>query len=259
MKIHSVIRKGSEHRVFCEDFLWTEENERVICSAILDGCSTGKDSHFASSLYGKALRSQFSTLSFIDNKNLDQMAKFVLYNGLCQVNTVRAQLRLGIGELLATIIFSIFDKETKELFVIVIGDGVFTVNGEVFSIDQDNMPDYISYHIETLVNKDNFDSWFENFENKFTFKDVKDFSICSDGILSFKVNKETPHGEKEPVEFLTKDSFLINNPSMLARKCNILESKHEMVHTDDLSIIRIYDDSIEEKKESFPNLSSIFE
>ncbi len=248
MKIHTVIRKGSEHRVFCEDYLWTLESERFIGAAILDGCSTGTESHFASALFGKALKSQFN---FFCDQSLSGSAentmKHILHLAISNVNIVRAQLQLGIGELLATVIFALYEKKTKRLHVIVIGDGVVVVNGEEHIIDQNNMPDYVSYHIERLVHKIEFEKWFEEFKNKFIFEDVNDFSICSDGILSFKTTKETTEEKVNPLEFLTKDSFLINNISMLARKCNILENKHGMVHQDDLSIIRIYSEPEKQK------------
>lgn len=241
MKIRSVIRKGSDHKVFCEDYLWHQENERFVAAAILDGCSTGKDSHFASAFYGKAIRSRFAIYGFPYN-SIEEITKDILYGAICEVNILKSYLGLSTEELLSTIIFSIYDKKKKELFVIVIGDGLIVINEDVIEIDQNNTPDYLSYHIDKLINRNAFETWFENFENVFHYEDVRNFSICSDGILSFKTIKKTEEGERDPVEFFTKDEFLIHNPSMLARKCNLLEIKHGMIHQDDLSIIRLYNE-----------------
>ena len=56
MIVQTIIRKGFDHVVFCEDFLSTEDSGRYFIGAVFDGCSGGDDSHFASSLFGKMFR-----------------------------------------------------------------------------------------------------------------------------------------------------------------------------------------------------------
>jgi len=57
MNVYSVLQIGEFHTNHCEDFLVIEPitaNEFLI--AVLDGCTMGKESVFASMLYGKTLR-----------------------------------------------------------------------------------------------------------------------------------------------------------------------------------------------------------
>jgi len=57
MKIYSTLTIGEFHTNYCEDFLVIEQitnSEKLI--AVLDGCTMGTESVFASMLYGKILR-----------------------------------------------------------------------------------------------------------------------------------------------------------------------------------------------------------
>ena len=70
---HTISTIGQFHTNHNEDFLVTENiNDDRILIAVMDGCSMGKESHFASTLIGKLLRKISKGISFkefINNEN----------------------------------------------------------------------------------------------------------------------------------------------------------------------------------------------
>ena len=57
MKIYTHLSSGKYHPVYGEDFLYYQLlRKKFLVGAVMDGCSSGKESYFASSLYGKSLR-----------------------------------------------------------------------------------------------------------------------------------------------------------------------------------------------------------
>lgn len=57
MTIYSALQIGAYHTNHCEDYLFVGSigHDRLLC-AVLDGCTMGIDSYFASTLAGKLLR-----------------------------------------------------------------------------------------------------------------------------------------------------------------------------------------------------------
>ena len=57
MKIYSAIQIGDYHQNNCEDHLYVGEygKNKMLC-AVIDGCTTALESHFASTLVGKILK-----------------------------------------------------------------------------------------------------------------------------------------------------------------------------------------------------------
>jgi len=57
MQIYSVLKLGQFHPIFCEDFTFHSQlNEDWVMIAVMDGCSSGINSHFTSTLFGKILK-----------------------------------------------------------------------------------------------------------------------------------------------------------------------------------------------------------
>lgn len=57
MTVYKTLKIGEFHSNYCEDFLIEEQigmNEKLV--AVLDGCTMGEESVFASILFGKVLR-----------------------------------------------------------------------------------------------------------------------------------------------------------------------------------------------------------
>lgn len=67
MKIYSALKIGEFHPVFCEDFNVVEKlSENWMLIAVMDGCSSGKDSHFASALFGEIIKKIAKNIPYWD-------------------------------------------------------------------------------------------------------------------------------------------------------------------------------------------------
>lgn len=245
MKVHSVIRKGTDHDVFCEDFKVIEDSGRYFIGAVFDGCSGGNESHFASSLFGKIFKQILYNGSMsgntIEDRVKDFMRKFV--NKLFEAKVV---LELEENDLVTTFIMLVYDKVHGEAVVITVGDGIIHCDGEIIELENTrfqhadsnykNMPDYIAYDINELgLDKTYFDVWYDRHVNVNKFIDPQDISIATDGLLTFN----TPLIDIDILDFLLINDKWMKNKIMLSKKVNILRTKHKTVHKDDISIIRI--------------------
>ena len=57
--IKELVRRGTNHKNFCEDSVYHLEYGNIVDLAVFDGCSTGIKSHFASELMYKIFRKSF--------------------------------------------------------------------------------------------------------------------------------------------------------------------------------------------------------
>jgi len=242
MKIYKTLNIGEFHTNYCEDFLIEEQiatNEKLI--AVLDGCTMGTESVFASILFGKiarkiAKRKFYEEFIIKDAVGLKDKLKEVVRTLIHEVRTLKNQLGLETNELLSTLLIGIVNiKESKAEFLI-IGDGLICKDGKYFEYEQNNTSDYLGYHLT-----DDFDDWYDNQEQKLTISNFKDLSICTDGILTFKnfKDKTKQKSEDEIIEYLLVDNNGTEFTNFLNRKIRILQEEWNHVVTDDLAIIRI--------------------
>jgi len=250
MKIKTIIRKGSEHKGtdnkgYCEDFLYSYENENWIIAATFDGCSDGVDSHFASALSGKCLRaiileSEKDTLnSFLTTEDLFD---FLVYNFLFSLEKMRLLLHLPGKEMLSTVILLVYNKKSEVGKIIAMGDGIVKINGDLCVIDQNNEPEYpivyagkITGHFQDTV------EFLNEFKNIWTFRGLEDVTISTDGLLQWKNKSDETKTFQEAMDFLITDTDMGHLDVMLARKYNILKLK-KWENKDDIGIIRIIKD-----------------
>lgn len=239
MDIYSLLQRGEYHPICCEDFILTEEIEdELFIAAVMDGCSNGTESHFASTLFGKLLRKICKIIPHIHQASAlqlpaDALGKWILQQLFNELNATREQLFLNQMELLSTLILLVYKKSTQEAFVIALGDGVIAIDGQIHAIDQQNMPDYLSYHLA----KD-FDEWFKKQKHIFKTTAPKQLSISTDGIESFMTHKH----ESPPIDvpnYLLNDLTFAELKNMLAKKTQVLYAQHGISPKDDLGIIRV--------------------
>ncbi len=232
---HLYLQRGFLHKNFCEDNFFHHSSETFFAAAVFDGCSGGKESHFASTLFAKIFRNTCKNLPQIMNeKTLKEILNEILCKSIEKIVETKEILNLSEYELLSTIIFLVGNNENFEL--IAIGDGFVSVNGKDFVIDQENVPDYLSYHLKNFE-VDNFKNWL-NFASLRISDVINDVTIATDGILSFQKERNIETQPFDFVHYLAKDEFLIQNPAMLSRKCNILKNQHNLIPADDLTVIR---------------------
>ncbi len=250
MILHKVLRRGSDHPDFCQDFYGIGETPNFLYCAIFDGCSGGKDSHFASTLFGKAFNDVLKNMyEVLDNNDtiIEYKAKFLTYMISRKISEVKQVLHLDILELLSTVVLCTINKNTRECLITAFGDGFFYVDGTEVMIKNtrfvnkengDNMPDYLVYDLANIESYIEFEAWFNNKSEIHKFKNVNNVSIASDGIATFKSFKQCSD-IINPIDFLVKDEGFMDTKNMLERKYNILQNKYCLINTDDLSVIRI--------------------
>jgi hypothetical protein len=242
MKLYSTLTIGEFHTNNCEDFLINEQisdNQRLI--AVLDGCSMGIESVFASHLYGKILRKiakQQFYKEFVTTNNLilKQKLKLVIKTLITETKQLKNQLDLNTNELLSTIIIGIIDVTECKAEFIAIGDGLICIDGELIEYEHNDKPDYLGYHLQ-----DDFETWFNSQKQLASVSKFNDLSICTDGIFTFKnfKDKSKQKTEKEILDYLLVDVSNMNYNNGLDRKLRILKDNYNHIVTDDLAIIRI--------------------
>lgn len=243
MKIYSAIQIGDYHQNNCEDHLYIGEygKNKILC-AVMDGCTTALESHFASTLVGKILKKiciEKGYKEFIEQNNLqlsiEENLKSILRDLLNELKIVKNQLMLDSKELLTTLIIMLFDKNNEKGIILAIGDGFVNINGEITEFEQDNKPDYLGFHLS-----EDFETFYNAQKQKIEFNKITDLSISTDGIFTFeKLAPNKSNEEINVIEFLTSEKTNCEKDEMLILKLKILENEFGLKPTDDFSIIRI--------------------
>lgn len=248
MKIYTHLQLGDFHPTFCEDFLFhTAINEQYYLAAVMDGCSTAKDSHFASVLFAKLLSKIVRLLPYqpilksrIDLKNtsVKQLVTYILQEFFKALATIKNTLLLDTEELLSTLILLVYHQQEREVFVVVLGDGVVVIDGEVMEIEQNNRPAYPAFYLGQL-DLEQLD--FELLKARiFHQQAVRDVSIATDGVTSFvPVVASSKQPLIDPVIYLLVDDSFLESELMLHKKCLILERDFGLKASDDLGVFRI--------------------
>lgn len=243
LKLYSVIQKGEYHLNQCEDHLFSGEiSKNIQVCAVMDGCTNGKESHFASVLIGKLLGKivrEKGYLAFyqseVSTEHPEVYLKGVLQDLFRELNTVQRQLMLDTTELLSTLILMVINKEEQRSALNVIGDGVVCCNGKIIDFEQDNKPDYLAFHL-----KENFDTWYHLQKQRIVIDQTTDISIATDGITTFtKISRPEITETIDPAAYLLSDETYSDQEDMLEKKLRYLEYNWGLKPTDDLGIIRV--------------------
>ncbi len=170
LDIETVIRRGVDHENFCEDDLIHHDNYNYFVGVIMDGCSEGTKSHFASSIFGKIIDRclRFELKDVLDKGELGpkEVAEQIALQTMIKALEIFEKLSLSITEVESTIVLSVYRKSTKQLFCVAFGDGYLQCNQGSFKrvfenvrfLDDEtglgkNRPDYLSYNIKPIVDK----------------------------------------------------------------------------------------------------------
>lgn len=236
-------KRSSVHPNWCEDNYWVVEEEDLIVGAVLDGCSTGINSHFASQFVKYVLEYSWTLGNPYNHPYI--MCCTMARRVIGKMSIVSRQLSLTDMNFLSTIVFFTYNKRTKELYVMFFGDGVVYVNGEEFIHDEQNAPQYPAYHMnDTPEQIDGYLSTRKTME----FSGVEDFSICTDGVHSLYNVRDGKIPQSVAIDYLVKDRWAVSQKTGLARKFNILTNRNPATRLtdetycwdlkDDLTIIR---------------------
>ncbi|WP_173021351.1 protein phosphatase 2C domain-containing protein [Lewinella sp. W8] len=238
---HSQI--GTHHTDHNEDALVAEElTPEHYLLAVMDGCSSGQESHFAAGLITKILRKiarQTNLRTFAERRTpgVQELLKDTVRQLFTTLRDQKALLDIGRYELLTTLVLAVVDVKQRTGEIIVVGDGLVAVNGEITEVDQDNQPDYLGYHLD-----EPFEEWWPRQQQYFSAEDITDFSLATDGLHTFRLTSPEsfpPIGEEEIIRYLLEDREEEVDAFMLRRKLLMLEETHGLKPTDDLTIVRL--------------------
>lgn len=246
-QIDNLIKIGKAHSLHCEDDYLIEENECFILCAVFDGCSSGKDSHYASTKHKYLLRESFESFGqclFYKEEPLHSNILWILemFRSLLSKEKYKCN-----EEMLSTIVLLLINKKTEEYGIMFCGDGVCSINGENKSVHDDN--GNAVWYISTAKDE-NIDDYYYDYCNYVNGKiiDGMEISISSDGVESFMTkygscNKEYP----QDIFFNTKNSLPIKYHNWnLERLYNVLikgklpgMENEGLSNIDDLTIIKV--------------------
>lgn len=248
--IRSLITRGAAHPLRCEDDLFVKETDELIIAAVFDGCSSGIDSHVASSLHKKLLSSlEFDLIDDIgDVKALGHDLLEYLYTKLFYYYKAYG-FRIN-EEMLSTVIILVVNKYTSDYNIVVAGDGLVNVNAHYLNIHDSTGESvfYLSSIIDDKTTELNFFEPFEKYYNNectvFTGTNFDNVAISTDGIDTFKTKFGRMLGEA-PRDFFMKNRTFEKAPNQLKRLYNIytqglhLEDRTPSLNMDDFTMIKI--------------------
>lgn len=256
--IRTLITRGQD-KLRCEDdFLVYEEGDYII-TAVFDGCSSGTDSHFASTLCKITLKNVLSRDLWNEFKYLPEdkdplyendmiFLKSIIEEFICgDLNYALNELDLDVNtELLSTCVICMFNKIKHKCNIIFCGDGVCYIDGEVYAPHDENGNSV--YYFSTcgfdkarsrkeqrkLLNE-YFDKYCFMVEDKTVNETV---AIASDGIDSFKDMYGINKVEEARDVFFKENRFSTMNV-MLKRLYNIFIKSNSCINQDDCTIVRL--------------------
>lgn len=216
----SVLNTRAYNHEKCEDSVYAFENEHIVMGCIADGCSTGKNSHFASQLFCYAAKNNLFWPSITDGIILGMMA---------DINSVKDTLLLDADHFLSTCILFIYTKSDKTLKIRIFGDAYYYVDDIEHIVDQNNAPDYIGYHLDD--SKFDINTYLSKYP-EIIYANVDRFMICSDGIKRIERSDLLPI----PKEYPNLLFYPPKSRNYLVRMWNILKRTGYYL-SDDLSIV----------------------
>lgn len=243
MKFYELSHIGEFHVNHNEDYMVSEDsgnNRKLI--AVMDGCSSGTDSYFASTLIGKLLRKiakQESYREYVEKRETeltDQLERISLQL-FEQLSYLNGQLDLKSDEILSTLILAIVDTKQHRAEIVIVGDGLIHLNGENIEYENDNKPDYIGYHLKMDKHL-----WYQTRTQKLTVEKIDDLTISTDGIHTFKNFDGKNYKEINQDEIMFKffrDRSEINNVNKLRKTLIDIKDRNGLVPSDDLTMIRV--------------------
>ncbi|MDF2189000.1 protein phosphatase 2C domain-containing protein [Paraflavitalea sp. CAU 1676] len=242
MNIYTALQIGEHHIHHCEDYYFVEQlGSDHLIAAVMDGCTMGTDSYFASTLTGKLLRKIVKQRSYLslygrqqEPDSPEDLLRSVLAELFKDLADLKSRLLLNQDELLTTLILLVLNQRTGQGVILTVGDGVIAVNGTITEYDQDNKPDYIGFHLA-----EDFESWYGKQVQKIFMNECRDVSIATDGIGLFTRINSLENPSIDPVTFLLANTEQSENPDMLELKLKKLEHQFGLKPGDDFAIVRI--------------------
>ena len=255
MLIKTLLRKGEEHKIFCQDFLYHRQIGGWLIAAVFDGCSQRdneemeNESQFISNLSAKIINRIAPALIVSDMNRKDPaiLSYDIIKVYFNYLKEFRDKLNLTEDEMLTTMILLVYNEKNGHIEAL--GDGFVKINGETKDIENGKITPAnkeggvlypIQYLDNILLNDKTFEAFIFTNPDQWSFENIEDVVIATDGInKQWKNFNSKPEFSFTPEEFLATDTQLKSFNKMLARKYNqlILNGWH---NGDDISMIRIF-------------------
>lgn len=242
MHIYTALQIGHFHSNHCEDY-WLVEHlgSRYIVCAVMDGCTMGTDSYFASTITGKLLRKILRQRHYLEHYRPDTQAasaaallRAVFVELMTGLADMKNNLLLDNDELLTTLVLLVADTQENKGMLVAVGDGFVVINGVVTEYDHDNKSDYLGFHLAEEPG-----AWYDSLLQKMQLLSLDDISIATDGLGLFTQLTADPKPAIDPIAFLTIDQQGREYPDMPDRKLKTLEHQFGLKPGDDLALIRL--------------------
>jgi hypothetical protein len=237
---------GTFHTNHNEDFFITREiGDDKLLIAVMDGCSMGTESHFASTLTGKLLKKTAKELHYKDfiqsqSETLSEILQSVAQSLFEDLRDIKNRLLLEREELLNTLILAIVNHDNKTAEVLTIGDGLISYNHSLTEYEQDDKPDYLGYHLT-----EEFQTWYSNQNQRVSLSEVESLSIVTDGIFTFNPYDQKQYelvDESVIIDYLLHNPRGIQNEYLLKKRLIEIERNWGLRPSDDLTIITVKTD-----------------
>lgn len=239
MRTEQLYIRGNMHEQHNEDALVSFEiDDCISISAVMDGCSGGTESHFASALLVKVIN---KALQLLMNSGSGEPLDLCAYSsaelgeallGLVyrEIGEIKEHLHLETEEILSTLLLAVYHRDRDQLWINVSGDGIFGVNEHVTVIDQHNVPDFMGYHLGRLT----FEQWRSVHTKTFEYSKVDRFFLATDGLEKIRPPKNVE---------LTRESIrdALMRPAHLSLEEHYLEFMYanSCLALDDIAVIRV--------------------
>jgi hypothetical protein len=199
----------------------------VVC----DGCSAGKRSEAGAHLMACFICSEIPMI-ISAGVPLNEIAQALFIRCIGFLSAISAQTNMGTpgaraefvrDYLFCTIMGFVMDEERVIFFSA--GDGMFIVNDEITSINQDNTPAYLGYHLvdRSFLTTSNSMAPTQFLVSAYEMKDVSRFAICTDGMLPEAIEKLWGH---------------YNDDLGVQRALKVL-SRRKLIFSDDCTVITV--------------------
>lgn len=234
MNIYTCTQIGEAHTNHCEDYaVHFPIGKNRLLVAVMDGCTMGTDSYWVATTVGKLLRKiakgidyqEFCTQTKLPSPALQKEILRLLFEDL---RKLKNDCQMQADEMLCTLNLLLLDTESRQGETIVVGDGLIVWNGNKQSYEQNNLPDYVGYHLH----KD-FEAWYAQQTQTMSLQNITDISLTTDGIFTFG---ETDHDSV--IDYLCINTEDADKKNMLQKKIQTITTDHTKRPKDDFAIIR---------------------
>lgn len=243
MIISSLLERSVKHRNYNEDAQMSSEiGQDWFIGAVMDGCSTAMDSHFASALVAKLFEKNAKALNKTQVNPTASMGKIspkelgisFLETFFQDIKQTQRQLALDDIELLTTFIILVYNNQTKKAWVNISGDGFIIMNDEIIEVDQNNAPDFFGYHLN-----ESFDTWFKNHTKSYEFEKIMTLAISTDGPAKLLDINRKQAKDIKALEYMLTHSDFSGEKKQLRKKYEFLRTEYQLYPFDDISILKI--------------------